>query len=117
MLISAQNHETLVQMEDELKKALPVQKSIVIRVERSGVDENDSALRQATDVLLRSASRLNAESAAIMSNQLRRIGQALNPVDEAEQTIGDQSFETRMVYCCGHLTSFLPRRLRTSSRK
>src|SRR5271166_3644760 len=92
VLISGQNHETLVQMEDELKKALPAQKSIVIRVERSGIDENVSALRQASAVLLRLASQLNAESAAIMPNQLRRIGQALNPVDEADQTIGDPVF-------------------------
>ncbi|HEY8128406.1 MAG TPA: AAA domain-containing protein [Hyphomicrobium sp.] len=92
VLISAQNHETLVQMEEELKKALPAQKSIVVRVERSGIDENDSALRKASAVLLRSASQLDAESAAIMANQRHRIGQALKPVDEAEQTIGDRVF-------------------------
>lgn len=34
VLISAQNHETLVQMEDELKKTLPAETSIVVRVER-----------------------------------------------------------------------------------
>ena len=79
-------------MEEELKKVLPAQKSIVVRVERSGIDENDSALRKASAVLLRSASQLNAESAAIMANQRHRIRQALKPVDEAEQTIGDRVF-------------------------
>ena len=92
VLISAQNHETLVQMEDELKRTLPAQKSIVIRVERSGIDENVSALRQASAVLLRSASQLNAESAAMMPDQLSRIGQALNPVGDADQTIRDPVF-------------------------
>ena len=46
VLISAQNHETLVQMEEELKKALPAQKSIVVRVERSGIDENVQRLEK-----------------------------------------------------------------------
>jgi DNA polymerase alpha-associated DNA helicase A len=92
LLISAQNHETLVQMEDELKKALPAQKSIMVRVERPRIDENVSALRQASANLLRAASQLNADSAAIMGNQRHRIKQALEPVDEAEQTIGDRVF-------------------------
>ena len=92
MLISAQNHETLVQMEDELRKALPVQNSIVVRVERTSIDENESALRQASANLLRSASQTNAESAAIMWNQRQRIKQALEPVDGAEQTTSDRVF-------------------------
>jgi DNA polymerase alpha-associated DNA helicase A len=92
VLISAQNHETLVQMEDELKKALPAQKSIAVRVERPGVDENVSSLRQASADLLRSASQLNAESATIMGNQRHRIKQAVESVDGTEQTIRDRVF-------------------------
>ena len=79
-------------MEEELKKALPAQKSIVIRVERSGIDENVSALRQASAVLLRSASQLNARAQLSWGTSCHRIRQALNPVDEAEQTIGDPVF-------------------------
>jgi hypothetical protein len=93
LLISAQNHETLVQMEDELRKALPVQNSIVVRVERTGIDENVSALRQASADLLRSSSQMTAESAALMTNQLQRIKQALQPVGGAtEQAIRDSVF-------------------------
>lgn len=92
VLVSAQNHETLVHMESELKKALPAQKSIVVRVERPGIDENVSALRKASAVLLRSASQFTGESAAIMANQHLRIRQALKPAGEAEETIGDRVF-------------------------
>ena len=117
VLISAQNHETLVQMEDELKKALPAQKSIVVRVERSGIDENVSALRQASADLLRSASHLNAESAAIMRTSAIGSNRHSSPWTKRNRRFATASFETRIIYCCGHLTSFLPRRLRTSSRK
>ena len=34
LLVSAQNHETLIQMEDELKKTLAAGTTIVVRVER-----------------------------------------------------------------------------------
>ncbi len=91
VLISAQNHETLVQMEDELKKTLPPQNSIVVRVERSSLDEKVSDLRKASAALLLSA-QLKAQSAATMANQRYRIRQALKPVDEAEQAIGDRIF-------------------------
>jgi DNA polymerase alpha-associated DNA helicase A len=35
LLVSAQNHETLIQMEDELKKTLTAGTRIVVRVERT----------------------------------------------------------------------------------
>lgn len=54
VLVSAQNHETLVHMEDELKKMLPLA-TIAVRVERSGVSEEVSSLRKRSTALLRSA--------------------------------------------------------------
>jgi hypothetical protein len=92
VLISAQNHETLVQMEDELKKTLPAQTSIVVRVERSGSDEKTSALREASVVVLQSTSTIQTNGAAILASQHHQIKQALDPVDDAEQAVADRVF-------------------------
>ncbi|HEY4201528.1 MAG TPA: AAA domain-containing protein [Devosiaceae bacterium] len=85
VLVSAQNHETLIHMEDELRKFLPEKSTIVVRVERSRVSEDESALRRNSVGLLRSIAKPDAESAAIMHNQLYQINQALNPVDLSEK--------------------------------
>ncbi len=92
VLISAQNHETLVQMEDELKKTLPAETSIVVRVERSGVDEKTSMLREASIAILRSTSNIQADGAAILASQHQQIKQTLDPVDDAERAIADRVF-------------------------
>lgn len=92
VLISAQNHETLIQMEDELRKTLPVQSTIVVRVERSRMNEEISSLREASAALLRSTSNMQAGGAAIMANQRHQIKQALGPVDDPEQAIADRVF-------------------------
>jgi Cdc6-like AAA superfamily ATPase len=52
LLVSAQNHETLVQMEDELKKTL-ASGSIVVRVERLRSSEEVSSLRESSPRLRR----------------------------------------------------------------
>lgn len=92
VLISAQNHETLVQMEDALKKALPAQTTIVVRVERSGVDEKTSALREASVGLLQSTLAMADHGAAILSSQHDLIKLALEPTGEPEQAVADQVF-------------------------
>jgi hypothetical protein len=92
VLVSAQNHETLVQMEDELKKRLPAQTTIVVRVERSGTDEKTSALREASVELLKSTSNIQGDGAAVLASQHYQIAQALEPVDEAERNIADRVF-------------------------
>ncbi|MFS3135664.1 DEAD/DEAH box helicase [Gluconacetobacter sacchari] len=92
VLISAQNHETLVQMEDELKKNLPAETSIVVRVERSGVDEKTSVLREASVAILRSTSDIQVADAAILASQRRQIKQTLDPVDDAERETADRVF-------------------------
>ncbi|MER9756588.1 AAA domain-containing protein [Mesorhizobium sp. M0166] len=89
ILISAQNHETLVTMEEELRKFLPGKSAIVIRVEKSRVSEEDSTLRKGTIDLLRDVTGIGVE-AAIMLNQRRQISQALLPGDGSENAIADR---------------------------
>lgn len=91
ILVSSQNHETLIHMEDELRKSLPATSTIVVRVERSRSSEKDSTLRRSTHSLLRSVSKLDPASAAIMTNQLNQIIQALKPVDTSERSIADRA--------------------------
>lgn len=91
ILVSAQNHETLIHMEDELRKFLPEQSTIVVRVERSRVSEEESTLRQSSAALLRSISKPDAEGVAVMANQLQQITQALNPVDRSEKSIAERA--------------------------
>ena len=90
LLVSSQNHETLVHMEDELRKFLPETSTIVVRVERSRSSEKESTLRRSSQSLLRSVSKPDSASAAIMANQLNQILQALKPVDTSEQSISDR---------------------------
>jgi hypothetical protein len=91
ILVSSQNHETLGHMEDELRKFLPATSTIVVRVERSRSSEKESTLRRSSHSLLRSVSKPDSASAAIMANQLNQIIQALRPVDTSEQSIADRT--------------------------
>ena len=88
ILISAQNHETLIHMEDELRKELPASSTIVVRVERSRQDEKESHLREASRELLRSVAGVG--SAAVMVSQQRQIKYALKPTDDTEKAIADR---------------------------
>jgi DNA polymerase alpha-associated DNA helicase A len=92
VLISGQNHETLVQMENELKKTLPAQKAIVVRVERSDIDEKTSTLRGASVALLQSMSNIQTAGAGVLTSQHQQIKQALDPVDDAERNIANGVF-------------------------
>lgn len=92
VLVSAQNHEALVQMEDELRKALPQETAIVVRVERPRKGDEPTSLRQASAALLRSADAAQAGDDAVMANQRYQIKQALGPVDDVEQAIADRVF-------------------------
>ncbi|TVV77464.1 DEAD/DEAH box helicase [Sphingomonas solaris] len=92
ILISAQNHETLVQMEAELRSGLSETTSIVVRVEKPGDDDKLSALRQASAALLRSTTSLAPDIAALLASQHNQITQALKPVDVAERVVADRVF-------------------------
>lgn len=90
ILISAQNHETLVHMEDELRKCLAGQASIIVRVEKSQVSVEDSALRQSSVSLLQSAAQSATSRAGVTRIQSRQIDQTLKPVDNAERALADR---------------------------
>jgi DNA polymerase alpha-associated DNA helicase A len=90
ILVSAQNHETLVQMEDELRKTLPLEATVIVRIERPRSDHEASSLRQASAALLQSAAAARTDGEAVMANQRYQIKQALGPVDEAERAIADR---------------------------
>lgn len=91
ILVSAQNHETLVHMEDELRKLLPASSTIIVRVERSRSSEKESTLRRNSHLLLRSVSKPDPASAAIMMNQLNQIREALRPFDTKEESTADRA--------------------------
>lgn len=91
ILVSSQNHETLVHMEDELRKFLPKTSTIVVRVERSRSSEKAGALRRSSHSLLRSVAKPDPANAAIMANQLNQIIQALKPTDTSERSIADHA--------------------------
>ena len=90
ILVSSQNHGTLVHMEEELRKFLPATSTIIVRVERSRASERESTLRRSSQSLLRSVSKPDPDSAAIMTNQLYQITKTLKPVDTSEQSIADR---------------------------
>lgn len=92
LLISAQNHETLVQLEDELKKTLPVGTTIVVRVERTRLTDEVSSLRESSVKLLRSVSAANHGAEEMMVHQRHQIKQALRPVDASEGTVAERVF-------------------------
>jgi DNA polymerase alpha-associated DNA helicase A len=92
LLVSAQNHETLIQMEDELKKTLAAATTIVVRVERTRSTDEVSSLRQSSVKLLRSVSAADDAAEGLMVNQRYQIKQALQPVDASETTVAERVF-------------------------
>lgn len=90
LLVSAQNHETLIQMEDELKKTLASGTRIVVRVERTRSTDEVSSLRASSVNLLQSVSMAEHSAQDIMFNQRYQIKQALLPVDASETTIAER---------------------------
>ena len=91
VLVAAQNHDTLVHMEDELRKFLPAASTIVVRVERSRANEKESTLRRSSHSLLRSASTQDAANTALMTSQINQILHALTSVDASEEATGDRT--------------------------
>jgi DNA polymerase alpha-associated DNA helicase A len=92
LLVSAQNHETLIQMEDELKKTLTAGTRIVVRVERTRSTDEVSSLRESSVNLLRSVSAADHAAESMMVNQRYQIEQALRPVDASETTVAERVF-------------------------
>jgi DNA polymerase alpha-associated DNA helicase A len=92
VLISAQNHETLVQMEDELRKTVAGGATIVVRVERTRSTDEVSALRESSVKLLRSVSVADQAAEDVTVNQRYQIRQALQPVDASETAVAERVF-------------------------
>lgn len=92
LLVSAQNHETLIQMEAELKKTLADGTTIVVRVERTRSTEEASSLRESSVKLLRSVSAAEHAAEGAMVNQRYRIKQALDPVDTSDTAVAERVF-------------------------
>jgi DNA polymerase alpha-associated DNA helicase A len=92
LLVSAQNHETLIQMEDVLKKTLAAGTTIVVRVARTRSTDEISSLRENSVKLLRSVSAAGHVAEGVMVNQRYQISQALQPVDASETTVAERVF-------------------------
>ncbi|MES0098729.1 AAA domain-containing protein [Mesorhizobium sp. M0019] len=89
LLVSAQNHETLIQMEDELKTILGSDTTIVVRVERTRSTEEISSLRESSVRLLQSVSAADHATERVMVNQRYQIKQALRP-DASETSVAER---------------------------
>jgi DNA polymerase alpha-associated DNA helicase A len=92
LLVSAQNHETLIQLEGELTQTLTPGTTIVVRVERTRSTEEVSPLRKSSVKLLRSVSAADPAAEAVMVNQRYRIKQTLQPGDASETTVAERVF-------------------------
>jgi DNA polymerase alpha-associated DNA helicase A len=92
VLISAQNHETLVQMEDELRKTLAGGATIVVRVERTRSTDEVGTLRESSVKLLGSVTVADQATEDVTVNQRYQIKQALQPVDASETAVAERIF-------------------------
>ncbi|OEO29005.1 helicase [Devosia insulae DS-56] len=91
VLVSAQNHDTLMHMEDELRQALGATTTIMVRVERSNIADDESQLREASATLLRAAAT-GIQSDALLVGQYRQMSQALEFHDDAERQTSERVF-------------------------
>jgi hypothetical protein len=88
ILVSSQNHETLISMEHELKEVLSPLGKIVVRVQKSDVDPDATLLRQTSKAFLKAVSR--ADLSGPLVNPYREIREALRPTDQAEHAIAER---------------------------
>ncbi len=88
ILVSAQNHETLVNMEQELKGALPEGVAIVVRVERANNGGEKGSLRTGSATVLGRVKR--TADLAIMTPQFQQIEQALYPTGPGQAAVAER---------------------------
>lgn len=88
ILVSSQNHETLISIERELKEVLTPLGKIVVRLERSDVEAEATLLRRTSRELLEAVSR--ADMSGPLVNPYREIREALRPTDEAERAVAER---------------------------
>lgn len=88
ILVSSQNHETLIAMEHELTKVLSPLGKIVVRVQKSDVGADATTLRRTAREYLEAVS--GTEVSGPLVNPHREIREALRPADEAERTVAER---------------------------
>lgn len=88
ILVSSQNHETLVSIEHELKGVLIPLGKIVVRVQKTEVGTDATLLRKNSREFLTGVSR-DGEPGPL-ANPYREIREALRPTDGAERAIADR---------------------------
>lgn len=88
ILVSSQNHETLIAMEHELKKELAHLGKIVVRMQKSDVETDATLLRQNSRSVLETISHPNISGALI--NPYHEIRVALKPTDETERAVSER---------------------------
>lgn len=88
ILVVAQNHDTLVNMENELNATLRGENTIVVRIERTQTEEADRTVRKQSCDLLQSVTKpLDSE---LVSHQVQHIQCALRPANPSQQAIAER---------------------------
>lgn len=88
ILVSSQNHETLLSMEHELKKVLTPLGKIVVRVQKSELEADATNLRRTSRDFLEAISRSNLTGP--LANPYREIREALRPADDSERAVAER---------------------------
>ena len=88
VLVSSQNHETLISIEHELKKRLSPLGKIVVRVEKAQVEEEAAILRRNSRELLAEVSRIKALGP--LASPYQEIRQTLRPADDSEHAVAER---------------------------
>ncbi|ANY82666.1 helicase (plasmid) [Microvirga ossetica] len=88
ILVSSQNHETLISLEHELKAVLAPLGKIVVRVQKSDIEADATLLRRTSQEFLEAVSR--ADMSGPLVNPYREIREALRPTDEAERAVAER---------------------------
>ncbi|MET3616161.1 hypothetical protein ABID16_004510 [Rhizobium aquaticum] len=88
ILVSAQNHETLINMEHELKEVLPKEIAIVVRVERARNGGEKGSLRAGSAAILGRIKK--TPELGVMAPQFELIEQALHPTGSGQAAVAER---------------------------
>jgi hypothetical protein len=88
ILVAAQNHDTLVHMEEALVGELAGRGAITVRIERSQIGDAERIVRKQSHDLLRAVTV--PDQTALMSHQEQMIRYALDPIDAIQHTVAER---------------------------
>lgn len=88
ILIAAQNHDTLVHMEETLVSDLSGRGRITVRIERSQTEDADRIVRKQSYELLSAVTV--PDQTALMSHQGQMIRYALKPIDATQHAVAER---------------------------